>query len=454
MSNLKQMQSGGGGSRGFSVCSLGGGRSGGSRSSSFASQSLHNAQCLGGRKRTSVASSVRVGSSYGGGAFGGSGGFGGGAGGYGGGSGGYGGGAGGHGGGAGGHGGGAGGHGGGAGGYGGGGSGFGGGVGFGGGAGGYGGGQGGDPGFPVCPPGGIQQVSINQSLLKPLNVEIDPNIQKVKTEEREQIKTLNNKFASFIDKVRFLEQQNKVLETKWHLLQEQGSKGGSKKNNLEPLFENFINILNRQLDSLLSEKGRLDNDLKGMQEMVEDYKKKYEDEINKRTAAENEFVVLKKDVDAAFMVKTDLEIKVDLYTDELNFLRTLYDAVRMPSNVFKHTMSGQVVSNVSVSVVGGGSSAGGSGFGSGYGVGGGSGYGVGGGSGFGVGFGVGGGVGGGSGYGVGGGSGYGGGGSGYGVGGGNCYVGGGQGSGNYNQSSTKSSVAVSKTVTSSVKQSY
>ena len=117
-------------------------------------------------------------------------------------------------------------------------------------------------------------------------------------------------------------------------------------------------------------------------------------------------------------------------------------------------MSGQVVSNVSVSVVGGGSSAGGSGFGSGYGFGGGSGYGVGGGSGFGVGFGVGGGVGGGSGYGVGGGSGYGGGGSGYGVGGGNCYVGGGQGSGNYNQSSTKSSVAVSKTVTSSVKQSY
>ena len=54
---------------------------------------------------------------------------------------------------------------------------------------------------PVCPPGGIQEVTVNQSLLTPLNVEIDPEIQRVRTQEREQIKTLNNKFASFIDKV-------------------------------------------------------------------------------------------------------------------------------------------------------------------------------------------------------------------------------------------------------------
>ena len=44
-------------------------------------------------------------------------------------------------------------------------------------------------------------MTVNQSLLQPLNVEIDPQIGQVKTQEREQIKTLNNKFASFIDKV-------------------------------------------------------------------------------------------------------------------------------------------------------------------------------------------------------------------------------------------------------------
>ena len=48
---------------------------------------------------------------------------------------------------------------------------------------------------------GIREVTINQSLLVPLRMDIDPTIQQVRQEEREQIKTLNNKFASFIDKV-------------------------------------------------------------------------------------------------------------------------------------------------------------------------------------------------------------------------------------------------------------
>ncbi|NXK97143.1 K2C75 protein, partial [Formicarius rufipectus] len=144
-------------------------------------------------------------------------------------------------------------------------------------------------GFPA---GGIHEVSVNQSLLKPLNLEIDPNIQRIRKEEKDQIKTLNNKFASFIDKVRFLEQQNKVLETKWGLLQEQGMKTG--RNNLEPLFETFVNNLRAQLNTLLGDKGRLEGELLNTQYLVEDFKKKYEDEINRRTIAENEFVTLKK----------------------------------------------------------------------------------------------------------------------------------------------------------------
>ncbi|NXW23702.1 K2C75 protein, partial [Circaetus pectoralis] len=230
----------------------------------------------------------------------------------------------------------------------------GGGYGFGGGAGGlgFGGGQGGGGGFGFGGVGGlggfsgglgggrnpagfgggpagvgtIQEVTVNQSLLAPLNLEIDPNIHQVRKDEKEQIKTLNNKFASFIDKVRFLEQQNKVLETKWTLLQDQGQKNNSGKNNLDPLFEAYINNLKRQLANLLNERGRMDGELKNMQDLVEDFKNKYEEEINRRTAAENEFVVLKKDVDAAYMNKVELEAKVDALTDELSFLRALYDA--------------------------------------------------------------------------------------------------------------------------------
>ncbi|PNJ25491.1 KRT5 isoform 7, partial [Pongo abelii] len=53
---------------------------------------------------------------------------------------------------------------------------------------------------------------------------------------------------------------------------------------------------------------------------------RYEDEINKRTTAENEFVMLKKDVDAAYMNKVELEAKVDALMDEINFMKMFFDA--------------------------------------------------------------------------------------------------------------------------------
>ncbi|XP_028929014.1 keratin, type II cytoskeletal 1b-like [Ornithorhynchus anatinus] len=177
---------------------------------------------------------------------------------------------------------------------------------------------------PVCPPGGIQEVQINQSLLQPLNLEIDPEIQKVKTQEREQIKVLNNKFASFIDKVRFLEQQNKVLETKWELLQQVNTT--TRTNNLDSLFEAYIASLRRQLDCLNSERMRQDSELRSMQDVVEDFKSKYEEEINRRTNAENDFVILKKDVDAAYMSKVELQANVESLMRELEFLKCLYES--------------------------------------------------------------------------------------------------------------------------------
>ncbi|XP_007518382.2 keratin, type II cytoskeletal 7 [Erinaceus europaeus] len=175
-------------------------------------------------------------------------------------------------------------------------------------------------GGPVNPC--IRSVTVNQSLLAPLQVDIDPTIQQVRQEEHEQIKILNDKFASFIDKVRFLEQQNKLLETKWSLLQEQKA---TKSSHLPGIFEAHIAALRRQLEALQMDGGHLEVELRNMQEVVEDFKNKYEDEVNRRTAAENEFVVLKKDVDAAYISKVELEAKVDALNDEINFLKTLHE---------------------------------------------------------------------------------------------------------------------------------
>ncbi|CAM2094846.1 unnamed protein product [Caretta caretta] len=215
-----------------------------------------------------------------------------------------------------------------------------------------------------------------QNLLVPLNLEIDPEIQKVRVQEKEQIKTLNNKFASFIDKanqdfpdagmgdeqvarvtdlpvlrsivsnvwrlfslfgpqVRFLEQQNKVLETKWNLLRQQSTSNAG--NNLEPVFEAYVGSLKKQLDGLVGERGRQDSELKNMQDLVDDLKHKYKEEINRRMAAENEFVLLKKDLDAAYMKKVEMEAKVAAMTDEINFLRALYEACAKLQSAFAET---------------------------------------------------------------------------------------------------------------------
>lgn len=53
-----------------------------------------------------------------------------------------------------------------------------------------------------CKSEGIRAVHVNESLLQPLDVKIDPEIQHIRKQERELMKSLNNQFASLIDKVR------------------------------------------------------------------------------------------------------------------------------------------------------------------------------------------------------------------------------------------------------------
>uniref|UniRef100_A0A2D4GIU1 Keratin, type II cytoskeletal 8 n=1 Tax=Micrurus corallinus TaxID=54390 RepID=A0A2D4GIU1_MICCO len=80
-----------------------------------------------------------------------------------------------------------------------------------------------------------------------------------------------------------------------------------------------------QLENVGQERARLDAELGNMQGLVEDFRHKYEDEINHRTEKENEFVLLKKDVDEAYMNKIELESRLECLTDEINFLRQLHD---------------------------------------------------------------------------------------------------------------------------------
>lgn len=70
--------------------------------------------------------------------------------------------------------------------------------------------------------------------------------------------------------VRFLEQQNKMLETKWKLLQEETTS----RSNIDVMFEAYIANLRKQLDNLGHEKVKLESELHHMTGLVEDFKSK------------------------------------------------------------------------------------------------------------------------------------------------------------------------------------
>ncbi|NXT31419.1 K2C5 protein, partial [Pelecanoides urinatrix] len=169
-----------------------------------------------------------------------------------------------------------------------------------------------------CKSEGIRAVHVNESLLQPLDVKIDPEIQHIRKQEREQMKSLNNQFASLIDKVQHLEQQNRVLATKWDLLQKQVLPS---QKNIKHVFGNFICSLQRQLDSLLHQRERLEPELNNTEKLVEEFRCKYEQEANRRTAAENELVFLKKDADCVYLTKAELEAKLETLKQEIEFLK-------------------------------------------------------------------------------------------------------------------------------------
>ncbi|KAM8779539.1 keratin, type II cytoskeletal 80 [Rhynchonycteris naso] len=156
------------------------------------------------------------------------------------------------------------------------------------------------------PVGIIPKVTVNPSLLVPLDFKVDPAIQEQKIQEKEEMKVLNDKFASLIGKVQALEQRNQLLETRWGFLQGQGSTAFD----LGHLYEQYKGQLQEELRKVSQERGQLEANLLQLLEKVEEFRIRYEDEISKRTDMEFTFVQLKKDLDAECLRRTELETKL------------------------------------------------------------------------------------------------------------------------------------------------
>ncbi|XP_049426877.1 internexin neuronal intermediate filament protein, alpha b [Epinephelus fuscoguttatus] len=143
----------------------------------------------------------------------------------------------------------------------------------------------------------------------------------IRTNEKEQMQGLNDRFAMFIDKVRNLEQHNKVLETELTALRQRQTEPSR----LADLYQQEIRELRSQLEELNGEKSQLIIERDCIEDDLQKLRGKYEEEYRAREDAEATLKAFKKDVDDATMVRLDLEKKVESLLDEINFLRKVHE---------------------------------------------------------------------------------------------------------------------------------
>ncbi|KAF7199654.1 low molecular weight neuronal intermediate filament [Nothobranchius furzeri] len=143
----------------------------------------------------------------------------------------------------------------------------------------------------------------------------------IRTNEKEQLQGLNDRFVSFIEKVHNLEQQNKVLEAEVTLLRQRNSEPSR----LHELYEQEIRELRARVEELTHEKSQMHMDCVQMNDTLERVREKLEEESRLREEAENALKGYRKDVDDATLARLELEKKVESLLDEIAFLRKVHE---------------------------------------------------------------------------------------------------------------------------------
>ncbi|XP_034389136.1 peripherin [Cyclopterus lumpus] len=141
--------------------------------------------------------------------------------------------------------------------------------------------------------------------------------------EKAELQELNDRFASFIEKVRYLETQNGALQQE--LNQFKGQQQHGQPNRASELFQEEVRDLRRQLDSTEKERDQYHLERENLAEDLVLLKQRLDEEAQKRADAENNLVAFRKDVDDATLSRLELERKIESLMDEIEFLKKLHD---------------------------------------------------------------------------------------------------------------------------------
>ncbi|KAK2500173.1 hypothetical protein MC885_015665 [Smutsia gigantea] len=148
---------------------------------------------------------------------------------------------------------------------------------------------------------------------------LNTGFKETRTSERAEMMELNDRFASYIEKVRFLEQQNKALAAELNQLR---SKEPTK---LADVYQAELRELRLQLDQLTANSARLEVERDNLAQDLGTLRQRLQDETNLRLEAENNLAAYRQEADEATLARLDLERKVESLEEEIRFLRKVHE---------------------------------------------------------------------------------------------------------------------------------
>ncbi|KAF4012693.1 GFAP [Cervus elaphus hippelaphus] len=148
---------------------------------------------------------------------------------------------------------------------------------------------------------------------------LNSGFKETRASERAEMMELNDRFASYIEKVRFLEQQNKALAAELNQLR------AKEPTKLADVYQAELRELRLRLDQLTANSARLEVERDNLAHDLGTLRQKLQDETNQRLEAENNLAAYRQEADEATLARLDLERKIESLEEEIRFLRKIHE---------------------------------------------------------------------------------------------------------------------------------